>query len=65
MHQESKKFITVKILEHEDLSEERNEIFGLKLYEAEPAAVKISKKDTAIIEIVTDAAQKKQADALQ
>jgi len=26
--------------------EDRNEMFGLKLYEAEPAIVKISKKDT-------------------
>lgn len=45
-HQESKKSITIKILEHDDPTDERNEIFGLKLYEAEPVAVKISKKDT-------------------
>ena len=53
-HQESQKTISIKILEHEDPSEERNELFGVKLSDAEPAAVKISKKDTAIIEIVTD-----------
>lgn len=45
-HQESKKTITIKILEHEDPSEERNEIFGLLLFEADPPAVKISKKNT-------------------
>ena len=44
----------MKILEHEDPTEERNELFGLKLYDADPVAVKISKKDTAIIEIVAD-----------
>jgi len=64
LHQESKKTITIKILAHEDPEEERDEIFGLKLYDAEPAAVKISKKDTAIIEIVTDTERKKQAEAL-
>lgn len=56
-HQESRKTVTITILEKE--GEERDEIFGLKLYDAEPAIVKISKKDTAIIEIVTDAAKKK------
>ena len=56
-HQESRKTINITILEKE--GEERDEIFGLKLYDADPAAVKISKKDTAIIEIVTDAAKKK------
>jgi solute carrier family 8 (sodium/calcium exchanger) len=35
------------------------------LYDAEPSAVKISKKDTCIVEIVTDAEAKKQAEALQ
>jgi len=46
--------ISIPIIQREDPSEERNEIFGLKLFEAQPVAVKISKKDTAIIEIVTD-----------
>ena len=59
LHQESKKAITIKILAHEDPDEERDEIFGLKLYDAEPNVVKISKKDTAVIEIVTDAEKKK------
>ena len=44
--------------------EERDEIFGLKLYDADPSAVKISKKDTAVIQIVTDSEKKKQAEAL-
>ena len=39
-------------------------MFGLKLYDAEPAIVKVSKKDTAIIEIVTDSERKRQADAV-
>jgi len=53
-HQESKQTISIKILEHEDPSEERNEIFGVKIFDSDPVAVKISKKDTAVIEIVTD-----------
>jgi len=67
-HQESKKEIKINILQHEGPDgdqEDRDEVFGLKLYGAEPSAVKISKKDTAIIEIVTDAEQKKQSEALQ
>ena len=50
--------------EEGDEDEQRDEIFGLKLYDAEPSAVKISKKDTVVIQIVTDAAKKKQAEAL-
>lgn len=34
-------------------------MFGLKLYDPHPAAVKISKKDTAIIELVNDADRKR------
>lgn len=64
-HQESQDVIKVKILPSESPDQERNEIFGVKLYGAEPAAVKISKKDTAVIEIVTDSEKKKQAEALQ
>ena len=56
MHQESQKEIVVKILEHEDPSEERHEMFGLMLFEAEPSVVKISKKDTLVVTIVTDVA---------
>lgn len=63
-HTESKKTITVKILAHENPDDERDEIFGVKLYDAEPGVVKISKKDTCIIEIVTDAERKKQTEAL-
>jgi len=32
-------------MSREDPEEERDEMFGLKLYDAEPSAVKISKKD--------------------
>ena len=46
--------ISIPIIAREDAEEERDEIFGLKLYAADPVAVKISKKDTAVIEIVTD-----------
>ena len=50
-HNEREKEIVITILQHEtaDENEERDEIFGLKLYDAEPSAVKISKKDTAVI----------------
>ena len=41
--------------EGEHADDERDEIFGLKLFNPEPAAVKISKKDTVMIEIVTNA----------
>jgi len=63
-HNESSKSIVIKIIEHADKEEERNEIFGLKLFGAEPAEVKISKKDTLVIQIITDEAKKKQAEAL-
>lgn len=65
LHQESKKTITIPILEQENPDEELNVIFGVKLYDASPVAVKISKKDTQIIEIVTDSEKKKQNEALQ
>ena len=63
---EREKDVRIDILPHEegDEDEQRDEIFGLKLYDAEPSAVKISKKDTVVIQIVTDAAKKKQAEAL-
>ena len=57
--------INIPIIAREDPEEERDEIFGLKIYGAEPSGVKISKKDTAIIEIVTDSEQKRQNEALQ
>ena len=46
---ESSKQIRVKIMQREDPEEERDEIFGVKLYDAEPSAVKISKKDTCVV----------------
>lgn len=63
-HTESKKTISIPIIQKEDENAEREEMFGLKLYDAEPAIVKVSKKDTAIIEIVTDSERKRQADAV-
>jgi len=45
--------------------EVRDEIFGVQLFEAEPIAVKISKKDMCVVEIVNDAEAKKKAEALQ
>ena len=58
-HEEAKQAIKIPIIQRADTGEERDEIFGLKLYDAEPAAVKISKKDTMLIEIVTDAEKAK------
>ena len=65
-HQEGKKEIIIPILAHEneEIGEERNEIFGVKLFDANPSAVKISKKNTLIVEIVTDAQRKQHVDAL-
>ena len=63
-HSQSRQEIEVKILERDDL-EKRDEVFGVRLSNAQPSVVKISKKDSLIVEIVTDAETKKQADALQ
>jgi len=67
-HGEVKKNIKIPIIvrKEEDGEEpvERDEILGLKIYEPHPNIVKISKKDIQIIEIVTDAETKKQADSL-
>lgn len=59
LHQEKRKTITIPILESETADDERGQIFGLKLYDAQPEAVRISKKDTQIIEIVADNEKKK------
>lgn len=65
-HRESENEIEIAIIQRENENDEpRDEIFGVQLYDAHPAAVKISKKDTCIVEIVTDAETKKQAEALQ
>ena len=66
-HNETRQDIIVPILKREDEDENtvRDEIFGVKLFDADPSIVKISKKDTCIVEIVTDAERKKQAEALQ
>lgn len=63
-HGEVEREIVVPIIQR-DNNEERDEIFGVKLYDPTPAIVKISKKDTCIVEIVTDAQKKKQSDSLQ
>lgn len=43
----------------------RDEVFGVKIFNPKPEIVKISKKNSIIVEIVTDAETKKQAEALQ
>ena len=63
-HNETEKEIKVEILPKE-IDEERDEIFGVQLYDAAPAAVKISKKNICTVEIVTDVMRKKEAEALQ
>jgi hypothetical protein len=60
---ESKKEIVIPI-KVRDNDEERDEMFGVKLYDPWPAAVKVSKKDTLVVEIVTDVERKKKAAAL-
>ena len=66
-HNVCRQEILVPILKREDLDEDqkRDEIFGVKIWDAQPSVVKISKKDRIIVEIVTDAETKKQAEALQ
>lgn len=63
-HTESQKVIEVKILPKEG-KEERDEIFGVKIFDASNAGVKISKKDTCVVEIVTDGNKRKQTEAIQ
>ena len=65
-HQESSKQIVIPILPHPDAPEDevRDEIFGVKLYDPQPAAVKVSRKDVCVIEICKDAVQKAQDEAL-
>ena len=66
-HNVCKQEIKIPILPRSDLPEDakRDEIFGVKIFNAQPSVVKISKKDQIIVEIVTDAETKKQAEALQ
>lgn len=59
------KTIDIEIIQRKTEEDEtRDEIFGVQLFDAEPEAVKISSKDTCIVEIVNDAQAKKQAEAL-
>ena len=68
-HNVVKNTIEIPILQLKDEAgneiTERDEIFGIKLEAPSPDIVKISKKDTLMIEIVTDAEQKKQSESLQ
>lgn len=58
--------IDIEIIKRDmEEDEVRDEIFGVQLFDAEPVAVKISKKDICIVEIVNDAEAKKKAEALQ
>jgi hypothetical protein len=62
---EASKTINIDIIQRPTEEDEiRDECFQVLLYDAEPAAVKISKKDTCTIEIVNDAESKKQGEAL-
>lgn len=65
-HREVEKDIVVPILHRDDLEEDakRDEVFGVKISNPQPSVVKISKKDRILVEIVTDAETKKQAEAL-
>jgi hypothetical protein len=56
--------ITVRILQKET-DEPREEIFGVKIFDASPQGVKVSKKDTCFVEIVSDQEGKKKAEALE
>ena len=62
-HTEGKKEIVIPILRHDNAPAggERDELFGVQLYDPEPAIVKISKRNTLLVEIVTDAQKAKQA----
>jgi len=66
-HQESSKEIVVKIIQDVDMKDgdKRDEVFGVKIFNPKPDVVKISKKNSILVEIVTDAETKKQAEALQ
>jgi solute carrier family 8 (sodium/calcium exchanger) len=61
-HNENENMIKVKILPRPS-QEVREEAFRIRLFN--PHIVKLSKKDTIIVEIVTDEQSKKKADALQ
>lgn len=52
-HNTGEAFITVEIIQ-KDEKEERQEQFGVRLFNPSPAGVKLSKKDTCYVEIVTD-----------
>ena len=64
IHGEIEKEIEVVILEREDV-EKRDEMFGVKIFNPLPEGVKISKKDTCFVEIVTDEEGKKRAEAIE
>ena len=57
------KTIEITILEREDL-EQRDESFGLQLFNITPAGAKLSKNSYKVINIVTDFEGKKKEEAL-
>ena len=57
------KIIQIESKDGEDTK--RDEVFGVKIFNPKPDVVKISKKNSILVEIVTDAETKKQAEALQ
>lgn len=57
--QEKEQIIRIPILPRKDGEENRHLSFGLEIFDPEPVAVKISKKNKCIIEIVADAEAKR------
>ncbi len=64
IHGETEKVIEIIIKEREDV-EKRDEMFGVKIFNPSSEGVKISKKDTCFIEIVTDEEGKKRSEAIE
>jgi len=56
--------IEIKILQHKDEKEERDESFGIQLFNIKPEGAKLSKNSYKIINIVTDVEGKKKEEAL-
>ena len=63
-HGETEDYIVVKILQHEDPDEQRDESFAVHLSNVTPAGDKLSKRAMQIVNIVTDVENKKKQDAL-
>ena len=60
--QETVQFITIEIIDRPDI--DRDESFGIQLSKITPLGAKLSKKNFMIVNIITDADEKKKEDAL-